>query len=33
LVWRYLILNRKSHTNWDGLTRDDHPPEIASGVA
>jgi len=33
LVWRYLILNRKPHTNWDVLTRDDHPSEIASGVA
>ena len=32
LVWRYLILNRKPHTNWDEATRD-HSSEVASGLA
>jgi fatty acid desaturase len=32
LVWRYLILNRKPHTNWVEVIGD-HPSEIASGMA
>ena len=32
LVWRYLILNRTPHTNWEP-PREDHSPEIASRMA